>query len=241
MAAHRAVADLSDSEDSDRAGAGGRQTIAALKALQKQICKLEKERYAALSRAALLRQEIADLDATLEEQASTAVLARPTADVAAATAGAAQRVAAAEAERDGAAADLAALRDAVLAAANGTARAAARLDAAVANASARRAAADTRLEALARDDATADAELLRRHAAETRLASYERRLAHERQLRFSLHDALEEMLAVNKRLAAVPRYARETTASKRAVTRRPPLNDYLRDSKAREKKRRGRR
>ena len=59
------VADLSDPE-----GEGPTATIAALKALQKQIGRLDRDRYAALSRAALLRQEIAEFEAALEEQAS---------------------------------------------------------------------------------------------------------------------------------------------------------------------------
>lgn len=223
----RVVADV-DALDAADDETGPAATIAALKSLQRQIGRLDRDRYGALSRAALLRQEIGELEQSLEQLAGAARAERAHVDVRGATAAGLE---ACEREEKAAAAledDVAALRDDLLRAQAARAQAQARRDAAVAAAAARRARADERLAALEGEDAAADAELVKRHAADARLARYESRLVKERALRDSLHEALEEMIAVNKRLAAKPRYARRTAASAKKAAKRPPLVAFLR-------------
>ncbi|KAH8057092.1 hypothetical protein JL721_9832 [Aureococcus anophagefferens] len=169
----RVVADV-DALDAADDETGPAATIAALKSLQRQIGRLDRDRYGALSRAALLRQEIGELEQSLEQLAGAARAERTHVDAA-------------------------------------RAQAQARRDAAVAAAAARRARADERLAAL-----EAKARRRAREAARrTRGSRATSRLVKERALRDSLHEALEEMIAVNKRLAAKPRYARRTAASRR--------------------------
>ena len=225
----RSVADV-DSLDSDEGEGGPSATIAALRALQRQIARLDRDRYAALSKAAMLRSEIGELEEALAGAEREAAVERPQVDVRAATAAS---LAAVDAEERAVAAledDIAALREEALVAAGARAKMQHRRDAAVAAAQARRAYADARLEALEGEDAAADHELLKRHAAETKVSEYERRLEAERALRDSLHEALEEMIEVNKRLASKPRYARKTSASSRKEAKQPPLVAFLRSS-----------
>ncbi|KAH8060108.1 hypothetical protein JL722_5065 [Aureococcus anophagefferens] len=81
----RVVADV-DALDAADDETGPAATIAALKSLQRQIGCLDRDRYGALSRAALLRQEIGELERSLEQLAGAARAERAHVDVRGATA-----------------------------------------------------------------------------------------------------------------------------------------------------------
>ncbi|KAH8095026.1 hypothetical protein JL720_2295 [Aureococcus anophagefferens] len=235
MSPRRVVADV-DALDAADDETGPAATIAALKSLQRQIGRLDRDRYGALSRAALLRQEIGELEQSLEQLAGAARAERAHVDVRGATAAGLE---ACEREEKAAAAlenDVAALATTCCGPRPPGPRP--RRGATPPSPPPRPGArADERLAAPRRDAAATRA----REAARggRALARYESRLVKERALRDSLHEALEEMIAVNKRLAAKPRYARRTAASAKKAAKRPPLVAFLRAAPSRRRARPG--